>query len=524
MQAVTALLARASIEGLNVQIYGKILLNNGYDNESHFARLTEERLKEIGIVKVGHIDAILQAARAGSVPAGEPAAAPASAAAATSILKKPPPLDPFDSAPVAGKNSPSSSSVGSAPAASELRSPQGSPSTPNGSKARLGALLARISVGRTPSSLMRTSSQHTEDDPVDDVLFSDAGSVFHVRALESTGNPWSDRVFSVTKALQFSSALDSAFVTYASLQKARLWRAQKGDVIVSGVQRCGLTPALLALDALRRGTMHAARAEIVNRVEWIEAACPQPAQEGETRRLLRSHLTLRSLLSENAIPGKYHARAKEFKIVCVLRDPVAVRRSWYELAHQIFVHFNPDETWDFTVDDWCKIPVANYRMSGVDAVEYDYEHYLLEVIELLRGKHPNVFVLFYEDLLVHPMDFVARLQEITGLGDAKLAKLVGEKLASDDPNHPMSAARQRGESHGHSSMTKTSTRSERGGAGFMLSKRGDEYAQLSLAAIDGKWDIIVRARHKELVGYEALYEQLTDRKWPFGAHRKHVGG
>jgi len=128
-----------------------------------------------------------------------------------------------------------------------------------------------------------------------------------------------------------------------------LFRAKTGDVIISSVQRCGQTPALLALEGLRKGEMPALRRDIVDRVEWIEASYPQEAQ-ADARHLLKSFLTLRSLLSENAIEGKFHSRAKEFKIICILRDPVAIRRSWYEHAHRVFRFFNPEATWDFTVD------------------------------------------------------------------------------------------------------------------------------------------------------------------------------
>jgi hypothetical protein len=386
------------------------------------------------------------------------------------------------------------------------------------SASRLDALKQRLSGSPTASTRSRA------DDVDKDEFEADLSSPHHLRALMHTRSPWADRELSLMTPMQYSSALDSCYANFQSLQRARLFRAKLGDVIVSGVQRCGQTPTLLILDALRRRAMHAKRREICERSEWIEAAYPQPVlvPEDPPHRLLKSNLTLRALLSENYIEGKVHSRAKDFKVVCVLRDPVMVRKSWYEHARRVFRFFHRDAAWDFTADDWCAVPVANYRMS-VDTVAYDYEHYILEVIECVHLRHPNICVVFYEDLICHPREFVSALQQFTGLGDEAMARVVADKIVAEDGNHPMSDARSRGLSVGHLAATKTSTQSPRGGGGgFMVSSRGTEYASLSQVQIDSKWDSIIRPRHKELVGYEALYEQLSGRKWPYGSHRIHA--
>jgi len=146
---------------------------------------------------------------------------------------------------------------------------------------------------------------------------------------------------------------------------------------------------------------------------------------------------------------------------------------------------------------------------SVDTVQYDYEHYILEVIELYRGNHPNVKIVFYEDLIAHPTDFVKSLQEFSQLGNPSMINTIAEKLTQDS-NHPMSEARSRGWSKGSLSVTKTTTSSQRGGGGgYMVSRRGDEYTQQSMVAIELVFILFFRASHQTIFFFLKNNKKLT---------------
>jgi hypothetical protein len=334
-------------------------------------------------------------------------------------------------------------------------------------------------------------------------------NAFEGYALMHCKHAFEERTIQLLSALQVSSAVDNCFVTAKSLKRATAYRALKGDVIVAGPPRCGQSGILAVLDVLRHGAAREMMtSEIASTAIWIEGAhVKDPTQGSEGRRLLKTNLTLRSVLGEIK---SVHARAGEFKVVCVLRDPLDARWSHYKLVKRVFKAFVPRVEWEYDLDDFVNVPLAasdavkplSHTMS--DAAKSDYETYLVEVMRAVEQRSPNLLVVFYEDFCHSPAEVIARIAEFTGWskGNKEVQALALSRAVYQDPGHPLC-----------SSAPGQRTQAAQGPFGGRGAK---EFSRQARMLYKDKWDFVVRARYPKLTSYEKYYEFLTEKKWAFG--------
>ena len=189
---------------------------------------------------------------------------------------------------------------------------------------------------------------------------------------------------------------------------------------------------------------------------WIEGAhCAEQNQAADGQRLLKTNLSLRTVLGEIT---SVHARAGEFKVICVIRDPLDARYSHYKLMKNVFRAFMPGAPWEYDLEDFANVPLAatdavkplSHQISDRAKViccfwlcrscspllfmallmggantnnaifgrwkQVDYESYLLEILKCMEARSPNLMVVFYEDFCHTPAEVIAKLSDFTGWG------------------------------------------------------------------------------------------------------------
>jgi hypothetical protein len=247
---------------------------------------------------------------------------------------------------------------------------------------------------------------------------------FKLLALCSINNPWHDhRSLHLISPQQMSSCLENVYAKATSIIHGLRFNPRKGDLLVCGVYRSGLTPALQVLASLKHGQVIEKNA-LVEVADWLEAAYPahSPAfkRNDVGDRILKSHMPLRTLFGGVITPSPRGSRP-EFHVVVMLRDPLDVRLSWFRHVRRVYRKFNRDGAdFDahFSVDDFASVQLCsiNPNITSVLANHADYENFVVESIRAtMQEPNASILLCFYEELLLNPSAFVKKISDFTGL-------------------------------------------------------------------------------------------------------------
>jgi len=323
-------------------------------------------------------------------------------------------------------------------------------------------------------------------------------------------NPFKDRNFKQLSASHLTAVMEKLLYSQNSILLALRFMPGKSDVTIVGMPRSGMTVRAFArayganplgqvvarlVDSLKHG-VYAPLVSLPDRVVWPEAIyctdLPAPGQQ----RIIRTHLPLKRFFEPHMNKGK--PGSAPCKIVVVLRDPLDMRVSWYRLvrrlAKKLAAGFTVPGEFDSVYNLDAFVDAASAAVS-LDAKEDDMiaEGIYVQLSKLLRS--PDVLIVFYEDVVKRPDIVVRDLARFTELGSPDAVDKILSALKKDEA-HPMSGRRV-------------------GccGAGAGL------FSNASQRKLDAHWDRLVGPLVKA-ASYEAFYEAVTSREYPYGNRRR----
>jgi hypothetical protein len=325
-------------------------------------------------------------------------------------------------------------------------------------------------------------------------------------ALIENPNPFNNRNILLMNATQVSGVVEAIYFRPEIMVSGKPYHPAKGDVIIAGVPRVGQMPVIHILEALKTGIIHERggqreydrlkKGSLLVRVPWIEAPYgfmgDRPGVDA-TGRLLKSYLDPHLLLGFDV--DRHHKM--DHKIVCVLRDPLDLRVSWYRHVRRVYRKCAQTrelmEAFDlrFKFHDFEIVPVptgtVHFSWEKSDKSR-DYEDYVSDVLSMIEHNPTHVQVVFYEELMTEQgiLTVIKRLREFTEWKGGKLSDEEIMEAIRDDMNHPI-GGRRIGSSQ----------------AGLRMSSLNDT------KRIDEQFEEKVRVKHPHIESYLNMFERIT---------------
>jgi hypothetical protein len=381
-----------------------------------------------------------------------------------------------------------------------------------------------------------TSPTNSSEELLDDLIVEGIIRRHHWRNRMPTSNPhifeslllntspFGSRSLAVMNNKIIESIMENLYFGGLPRLRGKKLKFDKGDVVVVGVPRVGQTPVLRILDYLRTGTSslgpEGKRRDLVLRAPWIEApfgplpppvvmsniqtnappSQPLPLPPNTKTKSTATNRLFKTYLAPHIVLGFDPVRHVpiNFKMVCVLRDPLDIRLSWFRHVRRMYKKTiqNPLDAKSFdryhSLEQFETLPyptgdIIHFHSQYVKT----YEDYIVEVIRAHNNNPSHVCIVFYEELINNVDRVTKRLQEFTGWGLKQPSLDVINRSIVEDSEHPL------------------------GGTRVGCSGQGTDYiSKLGVKLIDELWSLRVEAPFiawgKKYENYQDLYKQITD--------------
>ena len=242
---------------------------------------------------------------------------------------------------------------------------------------------------------------------------------------------------------QILKLMDESMYSNESMMRGTRFKPKDGDVMVCSPPQSGVGHVMAMIDVIRtEGAVVDAkglRKKVKDQVPWIEHRRHDgkafedmlDPQEGLFR-------MFRTTMTAHSLEGRIELHPKT-KFIAVLRDPLDLRLSWFRYLQEEYEAETHDPAKKaqfgeiFTADHFALEPIAMLRCSTrkkEDSQDEDYENNVVGWWQLRT--HPNVLIVFYEEMLHDAGRFARRIAHFLDVHMSdELQRSVVESVTTD---------------------------------------------------------------------------------------------